>query len=307
MDDAHLQPKPHSTVQMPVYDANMQRFARGQHRRAIDLANKATVLATAKLAGPLGGWVTQPRPKQGAVRAPAPAGAAQYSPGQPSHAVTVQHYTVAAPALGMFPAQPGSSASFPALPSQQEFAAALAPGPRQAPAASEPYDPLRHGSMPQMLNSGGHFQFAAGTAQSMPAMQPVSFPQAQMGMRAPPPQAGHAQQAPATRESAEQAAAHFLHSLGEQQPTTQQGQGAAANGPTQPASQAAVSQIGPDGQLASTLAANAPANGVKGPDAQSPALADVIVWRRGQWIGPSPREHLLEWSLKHTVSAPPFP
>lgn len=30
-------------------------------------------------------------------------------------------------------------------------------------------------------------------------------------------------------------------------------------------------------------------------------LADVLVWRRGEWRGPSPREHLLDWSLRNGV------
>ena len=37
--------------------------------------------------------------------------------------------------------------------------------------------------------------------------------------------------------------------------------------------------------------------------AKSQALAEeVIVPRRGQWVGLSPREDLLEWSVKHRVS-----
>ncbi len=304
MDESHLQSKPHPPVQMPVYDANMQRFQKGQHRRAIDLANKATQLATSKLAGPLGGWVMPSRAKRAAVGAPH--GAAQYYPGNRSLAAPKQHYPDTAPGPGTVPAQLVPIASFPALPSQQEFAAALAQGPMQHLGAPEPYDPLRHGLVAQQVHSssGGPstFQFAAGAAQPMPAMRPVSIHQTETGTRAPPSQAGHPLAAAATRESAEQAAAQFFQSLSQQ--GIQGGPGGSSNSPVQPAGQATVNQANEDGMPASTVAANAQTNGVKGPDAEGGvALVDVIVWRRGQWVGPSPREHLLEWSLKHTVTS----
>ncbi|EIE21889.1 hypothetical protein COCSUDRAFT_56336 [Coccomyxa subellipsoidea C-169] len=237
----------------------------------------------------------------------APQGAAQYYPGNRSLAAPKQHYPDTAPGPGTVPAQLLPTASFPALPSQQEFAAALAQGPLQHLGAPEPYDPLRHGPVAQQVHSssGGlsTFQFAAGAAQPMPAMRPVSIHQTETGTRAPPSQAGHPLAAAATRESAEQAAAQFFQSLSQQ--GIQGGPGGSSNSPAQPAGQATVNQANEDGMPASTVAAHAQTNGVKGPDAEGGvALADVIVWRRGQWVGPSPREHMLEWSLKHMLPRP---
>ncbi len=209
------------------------------------------------------------------------------------------------PGSGMPQYQPGMMAPFPPLPSQQEFAAALAPRPLYAPAL-EPYDPLWHGpvSQPYSLMGRPHFQFAAGAAQSLPPMQPQRHTHAAMpGLPLNALSAQHVQ-AVVPCQSAEQAAEQFLQSMGEQIASPQSLQGPPINGSKQPSqhSEGAPGQSTSDGQQASDAATTGQSIGATALDAKSQALSQVIVWRRGQWVGPSPREHLLEWSIKHTVS-----
>lgn len=306
MDKAHLQSDQHRGVKMPVYDVSMQRVRRGQNRLAKDLASKARDLAASKFAEPLHHWAVAPTNSQGA---PEPTGAQQYHPGQISTAGIMQPGSFAPPGSGMPQYQPAMIAPlpFPPLPSQQEFAAALAPRPPYA-AASEPYDPLWHGpvSQPYAANGRPPFQFAAGAPQSLPPMQSQRHPHA--GMPGTPPAALSAQhvQAGVPRQSAEQAAAQFLQSMGEQSDmqAPQSLQEPPTDGSKQPTQhiEAAPGQSTTDGQQASGAATAGQSIEAVVLDAKSQALAEVIVWRRGQWVGPSPREHLLEWSVKHTVS-----
>ena len=293
---------------MPVYDVSMQRVRRGQNRLAKELASKARDLAASKFAEPLHHWAVAPTHSQGV---PEPvAGAQQYHPGHLSTAGVMQPGSFGPSASGMPHYQPAMMAPFPLLPSQQEFAAALAPRPPYA-AASEPYDPLWHGPVSQPYTSMGRppFQFAAGAAQSVPPMQPQQpqrHPHAVMpGM---PPAALSAQhvQAVVSCQSAEQAAEQFLQSMGDQpdMQAPQSLQGPPTNGAKQPTqhSEATLGQSTSDGQQTTGAATSVQPLGAITVDAKSQALAEVIVWRRGQWVGPSPREHLLEWSAKHTVS-----
>ncbi|CAL8471600.1 g11142 [Coccomyxa elongata] len=292
---------------MPVYDVSMQRVRRGQNRLAKELASKARDLAASKFAEPLHHWAVAPTQSQGV---PEPvAGAQQYHPGHFSTAGVMQPGSFGPSASSMPHYQPAMMAPFPPLPSQQEFAAALAPRPPYA-AASEPYDPLWHGPVSQPYTSMGRppFQFAAGAAQSVPPMQPQRQPHAVMpGI---PPAALSAQhvQAVVSCQSAEQAAEQFLQSMGEQpdMQAPQSLQGPPTNGAKQPTqhSEATPGQSTSDGQQVTGAATSGQSTGAITLDAKSQALAEVIVWRRGQWVGPSPREHLLEWSVKHTLPRP---
>lgn len=268
---------------MPEYDPNLQRAGKGQHRVAKDLAARAKELAASKFAAPLYNWATAAPEKRGAEP---PAKSEDPPPEEPSLTAILQQQKARMSAHGTPKAHAAPSSAFPALPSQQEFAAALAPAPESPPVAEE-YVPLCHGPPSRSHSSTGSatFQFAAGAAQQSHAMQ-------SMGPTvALPSQRGDQMQCPVRSETPEQAAARFLETLGDEPDS------AAQASPVLPChnSEGMQTQL----QTASSGPAAAQSDGL---GAESQTLAQVIVWRRGQWVGPSPREHLLEWSIKHAVS-----